>query len=1032
MKKLLYTLSALAAVFIVAGCARELRDSSVQEESTELTFTVAVPDVVTKAIGDGTGATELTFAVYDEAGNYLQDLSESAATISGANPTWTVSVPVVKDLTYQFAFVAKAATGPYAVDRAAKTVTATYGNANDDAADLFVAAKTITITDALNETIKLVRPLAQVNVGASDLVAAAYSLDVENMTTGLKLTGINNVLNILDGTVSGAAEITLAEAARVNEGTTQFVTGYDRIVMGYVLVGEKQTSDATINITAKGKADGADKVITREVANIPLQANYRTNILGNIFTSSMNFTVTVEPEFDTPEYNEQAGMTIAKANTAFENGQTSVTIDTDPATAGDGVTTITLPATSDAVRIRLNITTSETITIEYAASGEKPASLELYAQNVAGVTANLQSTTVTVSAGSKITTGTFATAPTTLIIEDTAEVTNLMIKAGNVKLGTTAKVTSINRTEDNADTETVVEVEAGLSKYPTIGTNVRFNKTITGVTIEKTETEATYTVTSEAKAESALKAIIEDNNSEPKETVNINLKGSEIEWTTGSSIGSTPIIPTTNTTTQEIVIDGGGTGVFTATGAGVGDIRATGDGALVFKNTVIVDHSVSYAEGSWEYGYLEFSGKVRFENCTIKSAITLESEEDTSEDVFEFVDCTFESDTEASDWVPTPSNMYSVWISSGTSSFTNCDFSGYRGAKIHEAYGSEVTEVSFDGCTFHDISKKPGIALGTLNAATKVSITNCTFTNCQAGDQGLYAYETDTPVANFDFVFENNNVQLAAGINQTGNIYNVTDAAANTAIAFVYSNAKSQGFTEFTINLPAGEFTLSSPAHSNATIHIAGVGADTKLSLGSREVSYPGATIDFSNLTMIGDTDTDFTKEHGLTHLAKETYTNVTFTKFRFFYAPECTLNNCKFVQDAYDYAFCSYGITTMVLNDCEIECVGKAAKIYGVTPSNPSTVTFNRCKFNADGSARQSAGKDWKAVAEIDARLGNNTPFTVNFNETVSCTGFYTSENTAIEKTDANYQGTLYNVDNGSGSKIVVNIDGVQQTQAW
>lgn len=776
-------MSALAAVFIVAGCERELRDSSVQGESTELTFTVAVPDVVTKAIGDGTGATELTFAVYDEAGNYLQDLSESAATISGANPTWTVSVPVVKDLTYQFAFVAKAAAGPYAVDRAAKTVTATYGNANDDAADLFVAAKTITITDALNETIKLVRPLAQVNVGASDLVAAAYSLDVENMTTGLKLTGINNVLNILDGTVSGAAEITLAEAARVNEAS-QFVSGYDRIAMGYVLVGEKQTSDATINITAKGKADGADKVITREVANIPLQANYRTNILGNIFTSSMNFTVTVEPEFDTPEYNEQAGMTIAKANDAFANGQTSVTIDTDPATAGDGVTTITLPATTDPVRVRLNITTSETITIQYAASGEKPASLELYAQNVAGVTADLQSTTVTVSAGSKITTGTFATAPTTLIIEDNAEVTNLLIKAGNVKLGTTAKVTSINRTEDNADTETVVEVEAGLSKYPTIGTNVRFNKTITGVTIEKTETEATYTVTSEAKAESALQAIIEDNNSDPKKDVVVEVAaGSEIQWECKYSDERT-LVATDNTVTETVVIEGNGEGSsFRATDNGVRGVQS-GDGTIIFKNITIYDDTHYEAEdgnNAWEFAYLEWKGKIRCENVVFADAIQIEG--DDSE--VEFIDCKFIADGNLKRAADKQSNEYAVWISGCKSAvFENCDFTGFRGAKAHECYGTEIAEVSFNNCTFHDLSKKPGIALGTLNAATKVSITNCTFTNCQPGDQKLYAYETDTPVANFDFVFENNNVQLAEGVSLLGaNSYGISSAAGLTYAA---------------------------------------------------------------------------------------------------------------------------------------------------------------------------------------------------------------------------------------------------------
>ena len=443
MKKLIYTLSALAAVFIVAGCERELRDSSAQGESTELTFTVAAPDMVTKAIGDGTGATELTFAVYDEAGNYLQDLSESAATISGANPTWTVSVPVVKDLTYQFAFVAKAAAGPYAVNRAAKTVTATYVNANDDAADLFVAAKTITITDALNEKIKLVRPLAQVNVGASDLVAAAYSLDVENMTTGLKLTGINNVLNILEGTVSGSADITLTEATRVKEEAA-FVTGYDRIAMGYVLVGEKQTSNATINITANGKIDGVDKVITREVANIPLQANYRTNILGNIFTSSMNFTVTVEPEFApsnsdkllAPSFNSVSALNAYFAT--FKDNGDNGDVEPEEVTLADGATidatTITLPEYAGTIRIKI-LPTAENLTLAYAAGSDKPATVEFYASNLTGTLAGeLTDSHVTILEGSHIGTVSLQTSDGTLEVRPNAVIVAVNIVKGNANI----------------------------------------------------------------------------------------------------------------------------------------------------------------------------------------------------------------------------------------------------------------------------------------------------------------------------------------------------------------------------------------------------------------------------------------------------------------------------------------------------------------------------------------------------------------------------------------------------------------------
>lgn len=814
MRKLLYTLAGLAALATLASCNKEAKSPTLAGERVTATFTVTAPDAVaTKAIADGSAAKDFYFAVYDEAGNYLEGLSKTmadggAAEIVGTSSPWKVTIPVVKDMTYQFVFLAKSASdnGFCTFNAANANVTVNYSAllANDDNADFFYVKDKITIENDFSKTETMTRPLAQINIGASDLTAAGYSIKTDaTMLTGISLTGINNTLNVLDGSLSGAADVELAKAKRVNE-TSQFVTGYDRIAMAYVLAGASQTSNATINISAEGLLNTTPHTITRSVSNIPLQGNYRTNILGNIFTSNFTFTVQTEADFYTPEYVEQAGMTIAKANTAFANGQTSVTIDTDPETAGAGSpTTIILPATNDPVRIRLNFTTTQTISIQYtdgATDTQKPSELELFAKKVSAVVADLPSTTVTVSAGSLITTGTFATAPTTLIIESNAEVTNLKIKAGNVKLEKGSKVTSIARADGNADVKTIVEVEGGLASYPSLeGSNIEFKKNITGVTIEKTETKATYSVSAEAIPETALEAIVQDINDDPKESVSIEMApNSSFEWKTGGGHGSTPVIPESNTVTKEVVVDGGGTGVFVATGAGVGDIRATGDGTLIFKNLTIVDHSVSYTETSWEFGYLEYSGKVTFENCTFLSSITLESDNDTDENIFTFTDCKFIGDTEASDWNPEPEKMYLVWVSSGKSTFTNCEFTGYRALKMHEAYGSNVDEVIVEGCTFHDISKKPGIAIGTIDASTKVSVTNSSFIRCQPGDQGLYAYESDTNVDTFNFTFENNEVLLTEGVSILGaSSYGLTSPVG---LAYATENLFTKGGTFTLVN----------------------------------------------------------------------------------------------------------------------------------------------------------------------------------------------------------------------------------------
>ena len=87
----------------------------------------------------------------------------------------------------------------------------------------------------------------------------------------------------------------------------------------------------------------------------------------------------------------------------------------------------------------------------------------------------------------------------------------------------------------------------------------------------------------------------------------------------------------------------------------------------------------------------------------------------------------------------------------------NCTFSGARGLKTHEAYGSEVGTITVDACIFDSLTKKPGMVIGDVNADTTIIIKNSDFISCQAGDQGKYIYESDTDVATFKFDCSQNN-----------------------------------------------------------------------------------------------------------------------------------------------------------------------------------------------------------------------------------------------------------------------------------
>ena len=248
-----------------------------------------------------------------------------------------------------------------------------------------------------------------------------------------------------------------------------------------------------------------------------------------------------------------------------------------------------------------------------------------------------------------------------------------------------------------------------------------------------------------------------------------------VTWTTGAGIGSTPF----GTEATYITLQGiGENPTFTADGKGVGAVGID-NGTVIFKNLTIVDESVSYAESSWEYGYLEFRGKTVFDNCDIVNAVMMEGKSAS------FINCTLDSHD---------ANQYAVWVSDGTATFENCTFTGARGLKVHEAYGSEVDSVSVNNSKFVELSKKPGVALGTLNADTSISITNSQFIGTQAGDQGNYKYETDTDVNSLKFFADENNTVAGADSSTTAGLYVAEDgtyyATTNSGLNAAFSAAQ--------------------------------------------------------------------------------------------------------------------------------------------------------------------------------------------------------------------------------------------------
>ena len=292
MKKILYGVMAATMIF-ATSCENELEVGAAGEESV-VSFTIATPDMGSRAYSDGTTATVLQYAVY-EGETELTDLTKSvvkgnAETINGSKE---VQLKLTTGNTYSVVFWAAAPNAPYTVDFGAKTMTVDYTNAvsNDEARDAFYAKETFTVTGAQTETITLKRPFAQLNIGTNDY-AASTSAGYTPTHSAVTVKNLKNTLNFFDGTVTGDDEARVFASAAIPAGQEFPVAGYEYLAMNYLLVGaDKTVVDVEFTYT-----DGSDAK-TRTVGSVPVQRNYRTNIYGQLLTSDVDVNVEIEPDY---------------------------------------------------------------------------------------------------------------------------------------------------------------------------------------------------------------------------------------------------------------------------------------------------------------------------------------------------------------------------------------------------------------------------------------------------------------------------------------------------------------------------------------------------------------------------------------------------------------------------------------------------------------------------------------------------------------------------------------------------------------
>ena len=293
---------AAAVLFGASSCVKEDISSSLAGGEVEVTLTIDVPELATRAdglYGDGMKVNQLFVAVYEQGGTKALATSHLDGNDEIKNGKAYVTMVLLRDKTYDLVFWAQVAdAGAYTLNLAdGRNIEANYDCAcNLEDRDAFFFIENGWKAGRDKTDFSLQRPFAQINVANSDEdkanVTANGATIVTSKMTVASTTPVYTTLNLSDGTVSGewAREFTEAEIPAQHPF---HIAGYNYLAMNYLLVNVKQNVDLEFVF-----ADEANTLYTRKYHNVPVQRNYRTNILGNILSSQYDFTVTIDPIFE--------------------------------------------------------------------------------------------------------------------------------------------------------------------------------------------------------------------------------------------------------------------------------------------------------------------------------------------------------------------------------------------------------------------------------------------------------------------------------------------------------------------------------------------------------------------------------------------------------------------------------------------------------------------------------------------------------------------------------------------------------------
>ena len=319
-KKIFSAMFVAASMLLATSCTSDEFTTTQSGDQATVSFSLGLEGGIdTRAISDGSGADVLQYAVFDQTGNRISTIAKVSKT--GVSFPTREEITLAKGQTYKIAFWAQDADcQAYTVSDDMNVAINYAGVNNDETRDAFFKSIEFTVTGSTSIDVVLKRPFAQINVGVyeSDWNAAVASgIEIANSVAYIKNAATS--IDLLTGkvgeeTTDVAVEYTAAaiptESLMVDLDKDGTKEAYKWLSMSYILVADHGTTAnaegmfgaaaTTLNDLGFSFVPKNGNAITfaQGLKSVPVQRNWRTNIIGKLLTGDITFNIDVDPIYD--------------------------------------------------------------------------------------------------------------------------------------------------------------------------------------------------------------------------------------------------------------------------------------------------------------------------------------------------------------------------------------------------------------------------------------------------------------------------------------------------------------------------------------------------------------------------------------------------------------------------------------------------------------------------------------------------------------------------------------------------------------